>query len=85
MTKSIVRTHLEIVDGLSTESNALKAGIGLLHAALAFDRRNEASVGEAQDHLYFIVGALDDLQKRLEGLGASAAALLNVEMAEVIA
>lgn len=77
----VVRTHLEIVDGLTLESYSLKAGLGLLHAALAFDRRNVASVGEAQDHLYFIVGALDELQKRLESLGASAEALLNVEMA----
>ncbi|WP_018077201.1 hypothetical protein [Thiobacillus denitrificans] len=75
----VVRTHLDLVDGLSLESKSLKAGLGLLYAALAFDRRSEASVSEAQNHLYFIAGALSDLQKRLESLGADAEALLNAE------
>lgn len=79
MAGNIVRTPLDIVDAINLESNSLKAGLGLLYDVLVFDRSNENAVSEAQDQMYFIAGALGDMQKRLERLAAGAEALMRAE------
>lgn len=69
MTENIL-SYPGLVDDLVHESDVLKTGLELLESTL-----DEAADSEAQQRLYFIVGALSESQKRFQGLAEHANAL----------
>lgn len=65
----------DIASELESEAVSLKSCIGLMENALQFNTTDLDRVMQAQGQLFFLVGALADLQKRLENLASAAYAL----------
>lgn len=65
-------TVFEIATRIEEEANNLKVAISLMNEALQFRYSDAESAGLAQSQMFFLAGAVSDLQKRLEVVSAAA-------------
>ena len=75
-----IKNIFDIASVIECEAGSLKAGLSLVNDTLQFSYADADQVSIAQDHLYFLAGALERVQERLQSLAADAY-LLHHEVA----